>query len=86
ISGYTGTNNGLGVAASTAYPYNATSKSYSFDATALTTGDGTGATTKVADVLKAYAANGDTTAQISIGGSAQDVIIASDGTLTDVNG
>ncbi|HBN0109504.1 TPA: FliC/FljB family flagellin [Escherichia coli] len=86
ISGYTGTNNGLGVAASTAYTYNATSKSYSFDATALTNGDGTGATTKVADVLKAYAANGDNTAQISIGGSAQDVKIASDGTLTDVNG
>ncbi|SQP97882.1 flagellin [Escherichia coli] len=70
ISGYAGTNNGLGVAASTAYTYNATSKSYSFDATALTNGDGTAGSTKVADVLKAYAANGDNTAQISIGGSA----------------
>ncbi|WP_247173943.1 flagellin, partial [Escherichia coli] len=86
ISGYAGTNNGLGVAASTAYTYNATSKSYSFDATALTNGDGTAGSTKVADVLKAYAANGDNTAQISIGGSAQEVKIASDGTLTDTNG
>ncbi|MFH0474151.1 FliC/FljB family flagellin [Kluyvera ascorbata] len=86
ISNYTGTSNGLGVAATTAYTYNATSKSYSFDATALTNGDGTGATTKVADVLKAYAANGDNTAQISIGGSAQEVKIASDGTLTDTDG
>lgn len=77
VTGYGGTNNGLGVASAT-YTYDAASSSYSFDATGVSTDT----------LLNKLAPNaGDSfTANVSIGGKAQDVNVAKDGTITSSDG
>lgn len=78
---YTGTDTGLGVAAdSNKYTYDAASKSYKFDASAVST-TANGAST----ALKGYL-GASSTAKISIGGTEQEVNIAKNGSITDVNG
>lgn len=66
--------NGLGAAASTDYTYNATSKSYEFNATGVDADDVLGhLNPKTGDVTKAT---------VTIGTTSQDVLIAKDGTIT----
>ena len=76
---YTGTGNGLGVAATSNYTYHDSSKSYSFDA------DGVAKATAATD-LQGYFGTNTNTAKITIDGSAQEVNIAKDGSITDTNG
>ncbi|OON40565.1 flagellin [Izhakiella australiensis] len=76
---YTGTNTGLGVAAKTnTYTYDAASKSYSYAADGVSKDS----------VLSYLAPNaGDSfSAKVTIGGKAQDVNIAKDGTVTTTDG
>jgi flagellin len=71
---YTGTDTGLNHAATANYTFNATSNSYSFDTSAVTSTDALG-------YLNPNA--GDSTkASVTIGGQKQDVIIAKDGSIT----
>lgn len=76
---FTGTGNGLGVAATgNAYTYDAASKSYSFDATGVSS----------ANALNKLAPNaGDSfTAKVTIGAKSQDVNVSKDGTITTTDG
>ncbi len=82
---YTGTDTGLGVAASGDYTYNAASKSYTFDVKGATPNNGL-ADADIAAALKGYLGAGDNFGSISIGGTEQEVNIAKDGTITDTNG
>ncbi len=76
---YTGTGNGLGVAATSNYTYNDTSKSYSFDAAGVTKAT-------AAAALQGSFVTDTNPAKITIDGSAQEVNIAKDGKITDTNG
>ncbi|WP_312978787.1 FliC/FljB family flagellin [Atlantibacter sp.] len=76
---FTGTGNGLGVAATAnSYTYDAASKSYSFDATGVSS----------ANALNKLAPNaGDTfSAKVTIGTKSQDVNVSKDGTITTTDG
>lgn len=77
ITGYTGTNNGLGVAATT-YTYSEASKSYSF-----------GANNVSKDSVLSYVApnaGDNVAATVTIGGKSQDVNIAKDGAISTTDG
>lgn len=75
---YSGTDTGLGKAASTAYTYDAASKSYSFNATGVAN----------SDALAYVNPNGGDSATINvkIGSNSQDVNVAKDGTITTTDG
>ncbi|HEX7386132.1 MAG TPA: flagellin [Castellaniella sp.] len=75
---YTGNNTGLGQAASSNYTYNATSKSYSFDATGV-------ATSSLQSYLTPQAGN-TVSGTITIGGKSVGVAIDSAGTITAQDG
>ncbi|KAA0549595.1 FliC/FljB family flagellin [Citrobacter braakii] len=75
---FTGTGNGLGVAANTDYTYDAATKSYSFGATGVSS----------ANALNKLAPNaGDSfTAKVTIGAKSQEVNISKDGAITSSDG
>jgi len=76
---FAGTGNGLGVAATGGnYTYDAASKSYSFNATGVSS----------TNALNKFAPNaGDSfTAKVTIGASSQDVKVSKDGTITSTDG
>lgn len=76
---FAGTGNGLGVAATDGnYTYDAASKSYSFNATGVSS----------TNALNKFAPNaGDSfTAKVTIGASSQDVKVSKDGTITSTDG
>jgi len=77
VTGYTGTNNGLGVAATT-YTYSADTKSYSFGANGVSKDN----------VLSYIApkAGDNVAATVTIGGKSQDVNISKDGTISTTDG
>ncbi|BBV40452.1 FliC/FljB family flagellin [Citrobacter portucalensis] len=75
---FTGTGNGLGVAANTEYTYDAATKSYSFGAAGVSS----------ANALNKLAPNaGDSfTAKVTIGAKSQEVNVSKDGTITSSDG
>ncbi|MQI37176.1 flagellin FliC, partial [Escherichia coli] len=76
---YTGTGNGLGIAATSAYTYHDSTKSYTFDSTGA-------AVAGAASSLQGTFGTDTNTAKITIDGSAQEVNIAKDGKITDTDG
>lgn len=75
---YTGTGNGLGIAATSAYTYHDSTKSYTFDSTGA-------AVAGAASSLQGTFGTDTNTAKITIDGSAQEVNIAKDGKITDTD-
>ena len=75
---FTGTGNGLGAVAAGGYKYDAANKSYSFNATGVSS----------ANALNKLAPNaGDSfTAKVTIGAKSQDVTVSKDGSITTTDG